>query len=548
MDFRKKTIYQIYPKSFKDSNGDGVGDLQGVIQKLPYLADLGIDMIWFNPFFSSPQRDNGYDISDYYSIDPLYGTMADFDQLIAEMSAYGIEMMLDMVFNHTSTEHVWFQKALQGDKRYQDYYLIRPQKENGAPPTNWQSKFGGSAWSPFGESDTDCYLHLFDPTQADLNWRNPDVRQEMSRVVNFWIDKGVKGFRFDVINLIGKDDVLLDADDGIGKARYTDRPIVHDYLQELNRSSFGRINSVTVGEMSATTIENCLLYSHPERNELDMTFNFHHLKVDYEDGEKWSDIPFRFDELSGLLHEWGEKMADGNGWNALFWNNHDQPRAVSRFGNDTTYRNESATMLATAIHLSRGTPFIFQGEEIGLTNPYYSDLHSYRDVESINACHMLTEKGYSTKDCMQILQKKSRDNGRIPMPWNDGPNGGFSTSEPWIPLGKNWQTINVQSETEHGVIHPYYKQLIALRKELDIIAYGDYHAYTRNHEGIYAFTRTYGEEKLLVLTNFTDKKQRVALQPEWLNGSILIHNYPDRHALSADMILQPYEALAILVK
>ncbi|WP_019771758.1 alpha,alpha-phosphotrehalase, partial [Streptococcus sobrinus] len=407
MTFDKKTVvYQIYPKSYKDTTGNGIGDLPGIVEKLSYLAELGIDMIWLNPFYPSPQNDNGYDISDYQAVNPLFGTMADFEELVAKAKTYGISLMLDMVLNHCSTEHPWFQKALAGDPYYQDFFILRDH------PTDWVSKFGGPAWAPFGDTGK-YYLHLFDKTQADLNWRNPHVREELFKVVNFWRDKGVKGFRFDVINLIGKDQVLEDCPVNDGKPAYTDKPIVHDYLKMLNQASFGQDgDAVTVGEMSSTTIENCILYSKEDRHELSMTFNFHHLKVDYQDGQKWTLTDFDFDQLKNLFHTWGQEMNQAGGWNALFWNNHDQPRALNRFVDVKNFRNQGATMLAAAIHLSRGTPYIYMGEEIGMLDPDYQSMDDYVDVESLNAYQELLNQGKTSQEAFAIIKAKSRDNSR----------------------------------------------------------------------------------------------------------------------------------------
>ena len=546
MDFRKKVVYQAYPKSFKDSNGDGVGDLRGIIEKLPYLKKLGIDVVWFNPFFPSPQNDNGYDISDYKNIDPMFGTMDDFEELVKKMQDLDMEIMLDMVLNHTSTDHIWFKKALLGDKKYQDYYILRKPQANGELPTNWVSKFGGPAWAKFGDTNM-YYLHLFDKTQADLNWRNPEVRAEAADIVNFWIDKGVTGFRFDVINLIGKDEELVDAEDGVGKSLYTDKPIVHEYLKELNERTFGRINSITVGEMSSTSIENCILYTRPERHELSMTFNFHHLKVDYVDGEKWSLTPYRFDELTKLLHTWNEEMSKGNGWNAWFWNNHDQPRALTRFGNDSEYRIESAKMLATAIHLNRGTPFVYQGEEIGMTDPYFEDLSQYRDVESLNYYDIMISDGKTHEEAIEIIKSKSRDNSRTPMQWSDELSGGFTTGTPWIPVADNYLEINVERELAEGSIFKYYQELISLRKRDDVISFGEYLAYDRNHPDIYAFIREYENNKILVLNNFKDHESSIELAEEWLEGDLIINNYDESVSLERLLKLRPFESLAIKI-
>lgn len=534
-----KVVYQIYPKSYKDTTGNGIGDFRGIIEKIPYLAKLGVDMVWLNPFYPSPQRDNGYDISDYMSVDPLFGDMADFEEMVRVGKEYKIDFMLDMVLNHCSTEHEWFQKALAGDKYYQDFFFIQDQ------PTDWISKFGGSAWAPFGETGK-YYLHLFDETQADLNWRNPNVRKELFKVVNFWRDKGVKGFRFDVINLIGKDEVLVDCPDNEGKPAYTDKPIVHDYLRMMNQATFGTDDSfMTVGEMSSTTMENCVLYSSPDRQELSMTFNFHHLKVDYKDGQKWTRAPFDFEELKNLYHSWGKEMSDKNGWSALFWNNHDQPRALNRFVDIQHFRNEGATMLAASIHLSRGTPYIYMGEEIGMVDPDYDSMADYVDVESINAYQMLLKEGKSQQEAFQIIQAKSRDNSRIPMQWDASENAGFSTGTPWLKAGKSYKDINVENEIQ-GPIFIFYQDLIRLRKEMPIISEGSYKPVFEDSKQVYAFERQYEDEKLLVLNNFYATEVEIDLPVVYQNGQILISNYEDVE-VSEKILLKPYQTLAIYV-
>lgn len=544
-DFREFTIYQIYPKSFYDSDGDGVGDLKGIIEKIPYIASLGVDMIWFNPFFTSPQRDNGYDISDYYAIDPQMGTMADFEKLVAELEKHGIGVMLDMVFNHTSTEHEWFQRALAGDEEYQKYYLIRPPQEDGGLPTNWESKFGGSAWAPFGDTGN-YYLHLFDVTQADLDWRNPRVREEMARIVNFWRDKGVKGFRFDVINLIGKDAELQSAEPGTDpRYMYTDGPKVHEYLQELNQASFGQdADSVTVGEMSSTTIANCVAYSNPTNNELDMVFSFHHLKVDYDNGEKWSNIRFQPQDLKKVLHQWAEGVQAGNGWNALFLNNHDQPRALNRFGDVENYRVESATMLAMLIHLLRGTPYVYMGEEIGMTDPEYSSIDDYVDVEAINAYDTLIEEGHSPEAAFAIVHSKARDNSRTPMQWSAKQHAGFSTTTPWLEP-TNHDRINVAAEAAGGKILTHYKNLIRLRKTHPVISRGDYHVIDLEHPTVYGFIRTYDKQQLLVLLNLSAEPADFTIPERFVESEVLIANYDDVQPAS-HITLRPYEAVALL--
>lgn len=536
---KKKVVYQIYPKSYKDTTGNGVGDLRGIISKLPYLEELGVDVIWLNPFYPSPQRDNGYDISDYTAVNPLFDSMADFEDLVQKGKAHGIDIMLDMVLNHCSTDHEWFQKALAGDRYYQDFFILRDQ------PTNWASKFGGNAWAPFGDTGK-YYLHLFDVTQADLNWRNPHVRKELFKVVNFWRDKGVTCFRFDVINLIGKDEVLKDNDQFDGKPEYTDRPIAHDYLKMLNQATFGQdSDSMTVGEMSFTDIPNCIQYSNPNSHELDMVFNFHHLKVDYDQGQKWTLKPFDFAELKTLFHTWGEEMSEGGGWSALFWNNHDQPRALNRFVDVEHFRNEGATMLAASIHLSRGTPYIYMGEEIGMLDPDYESMANYVDVESINAYQALRSAGKTESQAFAIVQAKSRDNSRIPMQWNDEENAGFSTGQPWLQVGKTYRDINVAKE-KSGPIFTFYQELIALRKILPIIAEGSYQSAYQDNPYIYAFERQYGKQRLLVCNNFFAKTVKVPLPKAYQEGRVLLSNYPEE-ALSDTITLKPYQTLAILV-
>lgn len=536
---KKKVVYQIYPKSYKDTTGNGVGDLRGIISKLPYLEELGVDVIWLNPFYPSPQRDNGYDISDYTAVNPLFDSMADFEDLVQKVKAYGIDIMLDMVLNHCSTEHEWFQKALAGDRYYQDFFILRDQ------PTNWASKFGCNAWAPFGDTGK-YYLHLFDVTQADLNWRNPHVRKELFKVVNFWRDKGVTCFRFDVINLIGKDEVLKDNDQFDGKPEYTDRPIAHDYLKMLNQATFGQdSDSMTVGEMSFTDIPNCIQYSNPNSHELNMVFNFHHLKVDYDQGQKWTLKPFDFAELKTLFHTWGEEMSEGGGWSALFWNNHDQPRALNRFVDVEHFRNEGATMLAASIHLSRGTPYIYMGEEIGMLDPDYESMANYVDVESINAYQALRSAGKTESQAFAIVQAKSRDNSRIPMQWNDEENAVFSTGQPWLQVGKTYRDINVAKE-KSGPIFTFYQELIALRKILPIIAEGSYQSAYQDNPYIYAFERQYGKQRLLVCNNFFAKTVKVPLPKAYQEGRVLLSNYPEE-ALSDTITLKPYQTLAILV-
>ena len=537
---KRKVVYQIYPKSYKDTTGNGIGDLQGIIEKIPYLAQLGVDMVWLNPFYPSPQHDNGYDISNYTAVNPLFGNMADFEEMVKVGKEYGIDFMLDMVLNHCSTEHEWFQKALAGDKYYQDFFFLRDE------PTDWLSKFGGNAWAPFGKTGK-YYLHLYDVTQADLNWRNPHVREDLFKVVNFWLGKGVKGFRFDVINVIGKDEILENCPENDGKPAYTDRPIVHEYLHMLNEETFGTDETImTVGEMSATNIENCILYTAPERHELSMAFNFHHLKVDYENGKKWTLKNFDFEELKRLFHTWGKEMSDHNGWSALFWNNHDQPHALNRFVDVKNFRNEGATMLAASIHLSRGTPYIYMGEEIGMIDPGYDSMEDYADVESFNAYKMLLNEGKQVEEAFKIIQAKSRDNSRTPMQWDSSANAGFTSGTPWLKVGKFYPEINVEKEIQ-GPIFTFYQKLIALRKKLPLIAEGSYKPAYEDSQQVYAFERQLGDEKLLVLNNFYSDPITVDVLPEYQNGEMLLSNYGDSQ-VEAVMTLRPYESLAILMK
>lgn len=547
--FHDKVVYQAYPKSWNDTTGSGMGDLKGVTEKLPYLKELGIDMLWLNPFYKSPQNDNGYDIADYKSIDERYGTWDDLDELVEKASKLEIGLMFDMVLNHVSTDHEWFQKALAGDKHYQDYFYIRDPKEDGSLPTNWESKFGGPAWAPFGETGK-YFLCLYDKTQADLNWHNKEVREELFDVVNFWIEKGVKGFRFDVLNVIGKSETMEDADDGVGKGEYTDTPIVHDWVKELNRNTFGNHDDIiTVGEMSSTTIPNSIKYSNPDFNELDMVFSFHHLKVDYKDGDKWTSMDFDFQELKTILNDWQIGMTEGGGWNAVFWNNHDQPRANSRFADPDKYPYESATMLASTIHLLRGTPYIYHGEEIGMSNPNFQSIEDYQDVESHNAYKALLDKGLSEAEALKIIQEKSRDNGRTPMQWDSSKHGGFTTGEPWLKLAPNYRDINTQVENPSQAIFKYYQKLIQLRKDYKVISDGLYRGVELDHQSIYAYVREYKNQQLLVLNHFYDGETSIKIPDEFLTkqADVLISNSGDRE-LTKDFRMGPYETVAFLLK
>lgn len=543
-DFSNKVIYQIYPKSFKDSNGDGIGDLRGVAEKLGYLKDLGVDYLWLTPFFVSPQRDNGYDVADYRNIDPMFGTMEDLDNLIAEGEKRNIGLMFDMVFNHTSTSHEWFRRALAGEKKYQDYYIFKEGAPD-QPPTNWQSKFGGSAWE-YVSSLGKWYLHLFDVTQADLNWKNPEVREELKEVIRFWKAKGVKGFRFDVVNLISKPEIWEDDFEGDGRKFYTDGPYVHEYLKELVRDT-GIEDYVTVGEMSSTTLEHCIRYSGAEEKELSMCFNFHHLKVDYKDGNKWELMEPDYMELKVIFEKWQMGMQRGNAWNALFWCNHDQPRIVSRFGNEGEYWKESAKMLAGMIHLMRGTPYIYQGEEIGMTNPHYTSIEQYADVESRNYYEILLNEGKTKEEALEILAARSRDNSRTPMQWTDERYCGFSDTKPWIPVSDNFEKINVKKQKQdRDSILEFYKKLIMLRKEKEVIARGNIEFMEVENAGVLAYTRCLDKQKLLVCCNFRDVESQMEFTQEWKSGRKILGNYEENHKNNYKVLtLRPYEIIVL---
>lgn len=537
MNFKDKVVYQIYPKSFKDSNGDGIGDIRGIIEKLDYLQDLGIDYIWSTPFFISPQRDNGYDVSDYYKVDPAFGTMADVEALILEADRRGMGLILDMVFNHTSTDHQWFKNALAGDKNYEDYYIFKGGNAHELP-TNWTSKFGGPAWK-YVEHLGKWYLHLFDETQADLNWENPRVREELKNVLKFWKKKGIKGFRFDVVNLISKPGVFEDDLEGDGRRFYTDGPYVHEFLQEMAKDA-DLTDMITVGEMSSTSIENCVGYSNSDNKELSMCFNFHHLKIDYKNGQKWELMKPDYGALNSLYEDWQLGMQEKNGWNAVFWCNHDQPRIVSRLGDDEKYWKESAKMLATAIHLLRGTPYIYQGEEIGMTNAHYHTISQYRDVESLNYYHILLAQGKSQKEALEILAARSRDNSRTPMQWDDHCNAGFTTGTPWITCPENYKTINVKNQlADRDSILAYYKTLIGLRKKNKAISEGEIVFIHTDHPQVFAYKRLHDHQEIAVFCNWKDSECTVTLEGNYRR---LIGNYEDAPLdLKGTLALRPYE-------
>jgi trehalose-6-phosphate hydrolase len=542
--WKRATVYQIYPKSFYDTTGNGVGDIQGVIRKLDYLKKLGVDILWLTPIYESPQKDNGYDISNYFAVDPMYGTMEDFEELLYEAHQRNLKIIMDMVLNHTSTEHEWFKKSASSrNNPYRDYYIWKDPVD-GREPNNWQSKFGGSAWQ-LDEKTGQYYLHLFDVTQADLNWENPQVRKELIEIVRFWAEKGIDGLRLDVINLISKDQRFPNDETGDGRKYYTDGPRIHEFLHEINQAVFSPYQMMTVGEMSSTSLENCILYTRPDRGELDMTFQFHHLKVDYPNGVKWTKAPLDFIELKKIFSRWQVGMNEGGGWNALFWCNHDQPRIVSRFGDEGKYHKESAKMLATTLHMMQGTPYIYQGEEIGMTNPGFRSIDEFRDVESLNAFEMLKRQGKSEQEIIEILNHKSRDNSRTPMQWTDEANAGFTTGTPWIDLARNYREINVEKSIQDpDSIFYHYQKLIRLRKTYDIISNGDYRLLIEDDPAVFAYMRNWQNEHLLVISNFYGNTVDVSLPVEVVqNPSIIISNYKDSQTTWGELRLRPYESI-----
>ncbi len=549
-DFSDKTVYQIYPKSFRDTNGDGFGDIPGVIEKLDYLQELGADYLWLTPFFISPQNDNGYDVADYRKIDPRYGTMEDLERLIQKSGERGMGIMLDMVFNHTSTEHEWFQKALAGEEEYQKYYIFKEGVPDQAP-TNWKSKFGGPAWE-YVPKLKKWYLRLYDVTQADLNWDNPRVREELKEILRFWKEKGIRAFRFDVINLVSKPERMEDDFEGDGRRFYSDGPHIHEYLKELVRDA-GIEDFVTVGEMSSTSLKHCVRYSAPEEKELSMCFNFHHLKVDYKDGDKWALKRADYKQLKELFIEWQMGMQTGNGWNALFWCNHDQPRIVSRMGDEKIYWKESAKMLAGMIHLMRGTPYVYQGEELGMLNAHFPSIEQYRDVESLNYYQILLEEGKTEAEALEILSARSRDNARTPMQWNGKKYGGFSDTEPWIPMSAEFReeiTAEAQQKDETSIL-AFYKKLIAMRKKYPLIAKGEISFLETGTDTALAYQRALGNQWMAVYCNLDGKGQKVNIEEAWNGCQVLLDNAARSeegrkiHLTGGAYEMEPYELLVL---
>ena len=549
--WKESVVYQIYPRSFCDSNGDGIGDLNGITGKLDYLKELGIDVIWLSPVYKSPNDDNGYDISDYQAIMDEFGTMEDFDRMLATAHEKGIKIMMDLVVNHTSDEHKWFIESRKStDNPYRDYYIWRPAKEDGSLPNNWGSCFSGPAWEY--DKTTDMYfLHLFSKKQPDLNWDNPAVRQDVFDMMNWWLKKGVDGFRMDVISLISKEPGLPDKEPGInGYATFNvsaNGPHVHEYLQEMRQKALNNADTITVGECSGVTLEEAKKYARSDEKELNMVFQFEHMDVDSDEkAGKWTTRKMDLRNLKKILTRWQKGLQD-IAWNSLYWENHDQPRSVSRFGNDSDeYREISAKMLATCIHMMQGTPYVYQGEELGMTNCPFNTLDNFRDLESINAFHELTEQGKMTEeDMMAAIGYKGRDNARTPMQWDDSAYAGFSTANPWIMVNPNYTKINARDQiNREDSVFKYYQKLIKLRHESELIVYGTYDLILDDDKDIYAYIRTLGDKKLIVYCNFSENTREVELPEEFTNGKVLISNYIDAK-VNHKITLRPYEAIVI---
>ncbi|KGT89149.1 trehalose-6-phosphate hydrolase [Erwinia typographi] len=536
-------IYQIYPKSFQDSTGSGTGDINGIIRRLDYLQLLGVNAIWLTPIYVSPQVDNGYDVADYCAIDPAYGSMADFIRLVAEAHRRKIRIVMDMVFNHTSTEHPWFKAAADPASPYHPFYIWREGQQGGELPNNWQSKFGGPAWQ-WHPSAGKYYLHLFAVEQADLNWDHPPVREELKKICRFWAGIGVDGLRLDVINLVSRHEGLPDDEQGDGRRFYTDGPRIHDYFREMSREVFQPLGLMTVGEMSSTTLEHCQRYAAKDGSELSMSFNFHHLKVDYPGGDKWTLAAPDFVALKRIFRCWQQGMHN-RAWNALFWCNHDQPRSVSRFGDEAELREPAAKMLALALHGMQGTPYIYQGEELGMTNPGFSRIEQYRDVESLNIYAKLRQAGVGDAEIMAILASKSRDNGRTPMQWNSTDHAGFSIATPWIGCADNYPQVNARAALQdpHSVFHTY-RRLITLRKQYPLLTLGDYQDLAPTDPALWCYQRGWQGQRLLVVANLSREPQRwqaqaIPLSPHW---QLLIGNYPDTATHPQACTLRPFEA------
>lgn len=536
--WKKAVVYQVYPKSFNDTTGSGVGDLAGITEKLDYLKELGITVIWLSPVYESPGDDNGYDISDYEQIDPAFGTMEDMEQLIAEAKKRGIYIVMDLVVNHTSDEHEWFEEAKSSrDNPYRDYYIWRDPVDGGVP-NDLQSTFGGSAWE-YSEETGQYYLHLFSKKQPDLNWENPAMRQDVYQMMNFWLDKGIGGFRLDVIDLIGKQPDQLVTADG---------PKLHEYLQEMNEVTFGHQDVLTVGETWSATVQNAKQYSNPDGSELSMVFQFEHILLDQQDdGEKWDLKPLNLVDLKRTLAKWQTELGD-EGWNSLFWNNHDTPRIVSRWGNDEEYRQESAKLFAILLHLMKGTPYIYQGEEIGMTNYEMASLDDIYDIESINMYHERLAAGYSEADILTSINAKGRDHARTPMQWHgDQAHAGFTVGQPWIPVNDNFTGINVaQNLAEKNSVFATYQQLIQYRKDHDIVVKGDFQLLYPDHPAVFAYKRQWQDDAFVVLANVSEEEQTVDVAELSLND-VIINNYDEVTVRDGQLTLEPYQAIAITI-
>ncbi|NCU17514.1 glycoside hydrolase family 13 protein [Pallidibacillus pasinlerensis] len=553
--WKESVVYQIYPRSFFDSNGDGIGDIRGIIKKLDYLKYLGVNVIWLSPVYESPNDDNGYDISNYHKIMDEFGTMDDLVELINEIHARGMKLIMDLVVNHTSDEHEWFQQARKSkDNPYRDYYIWRPGKD-GKEPNNWRSNFGGSAWEYDPDTD-EYYLHLFSKKQPDLNWENPKLREEIYKMMRWWLDKGIDGFRMDVINFISKVPGLPDGKIKPGETYasgskfYRNGPRIHEYLQEMHEQVLSKYDVMTVGEMPGVDVEEAKKYTNPERKELNMVFTFEHMSLDSGPYGKWDLKPLMLTDLKENLTKW-QKGLNGIGWNSLYWNNHDQPRIVSRFGDDGKYRVESAKMLATCLHMLQGTPYIYQGEEIGMTNIRFDSIEDYRDIETLNLYREKVIVGNEEPEqVMESIYAKSRDNARTPLQWSDNPQAGFTTGEPWIKVNPNYKEINAkQSVEDPNSIYHYYRKLIQLRKQYPIIVYGDYQLLLPEHEQIFAYLRIYQDQKLLVITNFSEDNIpfELPVDVEFSANDLLISNYEMNDNNFNKFILRPYEARVYLV-
>lgn len=535
-------IYQIYPKSFQDTTGSGTGDLAGVIKRLDYLQLLGVDAIWLTPFYLSPQVDNGYDVADYTAIDPDFGTLSDFENLVEQAHQRGLKVILDMVFNHSSTRHYWFHSALDKDSPYRSYYIWRDPAPDGGPPNNWRSKFGGSCWRWHPESEQ-YYMHLWAPEQADLNWENESLRAELKQIVNFWADKGIDGLRLDVVNLVSKPQDFPNDLSGDGLRCYTDGPRIHEFMQEMSSDVFRPRSLVTVGEMSSATLEHCQQYSRLDGKELSMVFSFDHVEVDFHHGQKWNITPLDLIAQKKIFTHWQQGMHN-QGWNALFWCNHDQPRVVSRWGDEKHFRVESAKMLAMALHGMQGTPYVYQGEELGMTNPHFTRIIDYHDVESHNMYAELRSQGHDSEHLLAILASKSRDNGRTPMQWDDSEYAGFTSGTPWIGMSPDYRKINAkQAVADPDSIFYTYQKMIKLRKSHLILTWGDYRDLLPEHPELWCYHRQHGDENLIVTANFSSREQywmQDVINEEW---EILLCNYPEPQRMAGELTLRPYEAV-----